>query len=41
MSICDRVRVLNFPEDRRGDADLVRQNPDVIEAYLKSEDAAA
>ena len=42
MSICDRISVLNFGElIASGNKDEVRNNPDVIAAYLGSHNAGA
>jgi branched-chain amino acid transport system ATP-binding protein len=42
MSICDRISVLNFGElIASGTKDEVRNNPDVIAAYLGSHKAGA
>lgn len=41
MGLCDRIAVLNFGRIiAEGTPDEVRNNPDVIEAYLGQEDAA-
>jgi branched-chain amino acid transport system ATP-binding protein len=41
MGLCDRIAVLNFGRIiAEGTPDAIRNNPEVIEAYLGKEDEA-
>jgi ABC-type branched-subunit amino acid transport system ATPase component len=42
MGICDKISVLNFGKKlAEGLPEQIRENPDVIEAYLGGEEVAA